>query len=98
VLYSGNLIRETLKPHQGGFQNRDMHGVETFFQMHRLWLAEYGPKPQVPFPWDQPIAKSSNEATPLAAPGVWLWQFKSAALDANFFDGDFETLKARWLS
>lgn len=106
VLYSGNLIRETLKPHQGGFQNSEMHGVEAFFQMHRLWLAEYGPKEKIPFPWDQPIAKSSNEASHIPAPGVWLWQFTERGrfnpltgnTDGNFFDGDFNALKARWLA
>lgn len=106
VLYSGNLIRETLQPHAGGHQNPDMHGYETFFQMHRLWLAEYGPKEKVPFPWNMPIAKSSNEAASIAAPGVWLWQFTERGrvnpltgnTDGNFFDGDFDALKARWLA
>lgn len=106
VLYSGNLIRETLRPHVGGFQESTMQGVETFFQMHRLWLAEYGPKPQVPWPWNTEIVKSSNEATAIPAPGVWLWQFTERGrinplvgnTDGNFFDGSFDELKARWLS
>jgi lysozyme len=106
VIYSGNLIRETLKPHAGGHQDGAMVGVELFFQARRLWLAEYGPKEKIPFPWDRPIAKSSNEATPLPAPGVWLWQFTETGhvnpligkTDGNFFDGTFEELQARWLA
>lgn len=106
VLYSGNLIRETLRPHIGGHQNQDMHGIENFFQMHRLWLAEYGPKEQIPWPWNAPIAKSSNEAASMPAPGVWLWQFTEKGrvnpltgnTDGNFFDGSFDDLKARWLA
>lgn len=106
VLYSGNLIRETLKPHLGGHQDSSMQGVDAFFQQRRLWLAEYGPKEQVPYPWNLPIAKSSNEAASLAAPGVWLWQFTEKGrvnpltgnTDGNFFDGTFDDLKARWLA
>jgi lysozyme len=105
VLYSGNLIRETLKPHVGGHQDSAMQGVEYFFQQHRLWLAEYGPREITPWPWDQAIVKSSNESEGMPAPGVWLWQFTEkgrAALpgmtDGNFFDGTFEELQKRWLA
>lgn len=106
VLYSGNLIRETLRPHPGGHQDSAMLGVEMFFQQHRLWLAEYGPKEQIPYPWNLPILKTSNEATSLPAPGVWLWQFTERGrvnpltgnTDGNFFDGSFEDLRARWLT
>jgi lysozyme len=106
VIYSGNLIRETLKPHAGGHQASEMAGVELFFQQHRLWLAEYGPKEQIPYPWNLPIVKSSNEATALDPPGVFLWQFTERGrvnpltgnTDGNFFDGTFEDLKARWLA
>lgn len=106
VLYSGNLIRETLRPHVGGHQDSMMQGVEAFFQQHRLWLAEYGPKEQVPYPWNLPIAKSSNEAASMPAPGVWLWQFTERGrvnpltgnTDGNFFSGDFTQLQERWLS
>lgn len=106
VLYSGNLIRETLKPHAGGHQASDMQGVEYFFQQHRLWLAEYGPREQIPFPWDQPVIKSGNQVTPLPAPGVFLWQYTETGrmrplhgfTDGNFFDGTMDELKARWLA
>ena len=106
VLYSGNRIRETLKPHAGGFQDSAMIGVELFFQQHRLWLAEYGPKEQVPWPWNTPIVKSSDQSTAIPAPGVFLWQFTETGrfhplmgnTDGNFFDGSFEDLQKRWLS
>jgi len=106
VLYSGNLIRETLKPHPGGFQDPDIVACEYFFQRHRLWLAEYGPKEQVPWPWSEPVVKSSDQATHIPAPGVWLWQFTERGrinplignTDGNFFDGTFEQLQARWLA
>lgn len=106
VLYSGNLIRETMKPHVGGFQAPEMTGVKQFFQQHRLWLAEYGPHQNIPYPWNEPIVKSSDQATAIPAPGVWLWQFTESGrvnplvgkTDGNFFDGTFEQLQSRWLA
>lgn len=106
VLYSGDLIRETLRPHVGGHQDIDMHGAQLFFSQHRLWLAEYGPKENIPWPWNESIPKSSDQSTPLPPPGVWLWQFTengrvnplTGATDGNYFDGDFAGLSARWLS
>lgn len=106
VLYSGNRIRETLKPGAGGHLDPAMIGVETFFQQHRLWLAEYGPKEQIPWPWNAPIVKSSDEATHIPAPGVFLWQYTETGrvdpirgnTDGNFFDGDFVALRNRWLA
>lgn len=105
-IYSGNRIRETLTPHSGGHQDAAMSGVMQFFQARRLWLAEYGPIERIPYPWNLPIAKSSNASTPLPAPGVFMWQFTETGrvaplpgkTDGNFFDGTFEELKARWLA
>lgn len=105
-VYSGNRIRETLRPSQGGHQDPAMIGVEQFFQLRRLWLAEYGPVEKTPWPWDQPIAKSSNASADLPAPGVFMWQFTENArfqpligkTDGNFFDGTFDELYARWLA
>jgi lysozyme len=106
VVYSGDLIRECLKPSIGGHQSSEMFGVSYFFAQHRLWLAEYGPHESIPYPWNAPIAKPSMEATPLPAPGVFLWQFTekgrmaplAGVTDGNFFDGSFEQLQARWLA
>lgn len=106
VLYSGNLIRETLKPSAGGHQHPDMLGSEYFFQQHRLWLAQYGPQAKSPWPWSEPIVKTSNEEAEIPAPGVWLWQFTERGrvnpltgnTDGNFFDGTFAELQARWLA
>lgn len=104
-LYSGNLIRETLKPHVGGHQDGAMISATSFFQNHPLWLAEYGPKVQCPWPWNEAIPKSSDEARPLSAPGVMLWQHTEKGrvnplvgnTDGNFFDGTFEDLGKVWL-
>lgn len=105
ALYSGNLIRETLKGVPPGHVDQDMLGARAFFQQRRLWLAEYGPKEQVPYPWCEPVAKSSNEAATIPAPGVFMWQFTETGrvnpltgnVDGNFFDGTFEQLSERWL-
>lgn len=97
VLYSGDLIRETLKPHRGGFQQASMAGAEMFFAQHRLWLAEYGPHPNVPWPWsDKTLSQIWAEP--------FLWQFQDTgrinpivgAVDLNYYAGDFESLKANW--
>lgn len=105
-LYSGNRIRETLRPPVGGHVDAAMQGAIDFFQQHRLWLAQYGPQPKTPWPWDQAVIKTGDQSTPLAAPGVFLWQFTEKGrinplagfTDGNFFDGSFEDLQARWLA
>lgn len=106
VLYSGNRIRETLKPHTGGHQDQEMVGIESFFMSHRLWLAQYGPAVRVPWPWDQPVAKTGDQSTPMTPPGVWLWQFTEKGrftplrglTDGNFYNGTFEQLQNDWLA
>jgi len=106
VLYSGNLIRETLTPHVGGHRDPGMTGCEAFFQQHRLWLAQYGPSANVPWPWNEPIVKTSDQSAEIPAPGVWLWQFTETGrinpligkTDGNYFAGTFEELQARWLA
>lgn len=101
VLYSGNRIRETLpRPIPGGHVADDMKGAVQFFAMHRLWLAEYGPHMNIPFPWNLPISDT------VKAPGVWLWQFTENArvnpivgnVDGNFYNGTAEQLAAHWLA
>lgn len=105
-IYSGNRIRETLKPHAGGHQDGTMIGAEQFFQRHRFWLAEYGPTEKIPFPWNTPIVPPSETDPGIPAPGVFLWQFTEKGRipglpglsDGNFFDGTFDQLQARWLA
>lgn len=105
-VYSGNRIRETLRPHPGGHQDPEMLGIVDFFQRRRLWMAQYGPRLVIPWPWNEPIAKTSNESAPLPPPGVFMWQFTETGrfdpligkTDGNFFDGTFEQLQARWLA
>jgi GH25 family lysozyme M1 (1,4-beta-N-acetylmuramidase) len=98
VIYSSDLIRETLRPiATGGHQSDAMKGAEMFFAQHRLWLAEYGPHPNVPWPWnDKSLSRIWQQP--------FLWQFKDTGrvnpivgnVDLNYYPGDFETLKANW--
>lgn len=101
ALYSGNMIRETLKPQAGGHASSDMGGVVQFFQDHRLWLAEYNPRYRTPWPWNEPVSETDT-----TVPGIWLWQFTQSGrlvdipvtVDGNFFDGTFDQLQSRWLA
>jgi lysozyme len=84
VLYSGFLIKEQLG-------NR----IDSYLAAHRLWLAQYGPRPVTPRNW----------------PSAWLWQFTGdgvgprphsvpgivdTGIDINHFDGDAAKLAAEW--
>jgi GH25 family lysozyme M1 (1,4-beta-N-acetylmuramidase) len=89
VLYSGNLIKEKL-----GNKN------DAFFGSHRLWLAQYGPKPSPPKSWRS----------------YWLWQYTDGEsgpdpktvdglpgdakgnLDCNSFEGTPRELELQWAS
>ena len=81
VLYSGNRIKDLL-----GLQ------IDVGIGVHRLWLAQYGPKAVVQASW------RSN--------GQWLWQYSEngrlpgtdGAVDLNFYAGTPEQLKAEWAS
>lgn len=81
VLYSGNRAKDLL-----GNQN------DPFLGGHRLWVAQYGPKPKVQFSW--------------VKTGPWLWQYSEIGqlpgtdgnIDLNFYDGDSETLAREWAS
>jgi GH25 family lysozyme M1 (1,4-beta-N-acetylmuramidase) len=84
VLYSGFLIKEQLDDR-----------IDGFLAAHRLWLAQYGPRPVTPRNW----------------PSAWLWQFTGdgvgpkphsipgivdTGIDINHFDGDAVKLAAEW--
>lgn len=99
VLYSGDLIRETLKPVRGGHQAQGMTGAEMFFAQHRLWLAEYGPHANIPWPWsDKTLSQMWQQP--------FLWQFSEIGRvnpivgnsDLNYYPGSFDALKANWAS
>lgn len=98
VLYSGDLIRATMQPLPGGHMHGDMIGAVDFFRVHRLWLAEYGPHENIPFPWN-----SGGEAETIAPP--WLWQYKSSGhmpsvigdTDLNYYAGSREQLTSEWI-
>ena len=84
VIYSGTLIKEQLG-------NR----IDGYLAAHRLWLAQYGPRPVTPRNWSS----------------AWLWQFTGdgvgpkphsipgivgAGIDINHFYGDAVKLAAQW--
>jgi lysozyme len=99
VLYSGDLIRESLRPNAGGHQAQGMAGAEMFFAQHRIWLAEYGPHANVPWPWsDKTLSKNWS------APFLWQYSEKGRVnpvlgnVDLNFYAGNADQLKANWAS
>ncbi len=79
VLYSGNRIKDLLG-----------NSVSATFGGHRLWLAQYGPKPHVQNSWKK----------------HWLWQFSEQGhlpgtdgfIDLNVYDGSPEDLATEWAS
>lgn len=104
ILYSADLIRETLRPHVAGHQSTAMVGVEQFFRKHRLWLAEYGPTSAIPWPWETRAADKTIDHE--LSPGVWLWKYASLGridpiignTNGYFYDGTPEQLAATWVS
>jgi len=92
VLYSGSLIKEKLGKTK-----------DEFLALHRLWVAQYGPKAVVPITWDN----------------YWLWQFtdgrygplphlipgiagkkkedKAGPCDINSYPGTAEQLAKEWV-
>jgi lysozyme len=89
VLYSGNLIKETLG-----------NDSDKYLSDHRLWLAQYGPVPKVPAAWDSPwLWQFSGDGINnhgIKIPGVNASQ--ASQLDMNSYDGDDETLASDWAS
>ncbi|MHA6719776.1 GH25 family lysozyme [Sphingomonas sp. RS6] len=82
VLYSGHLIKESLGD-----------AADPFFGAHRLWLAQYGPRPSLQPSWSS----------------YWLWQFSDGPasipgipgdaaghVDRNRFGGTAEQLADEW--
>lgn len=81
VLYSGNLIKETLtKP-------------DPFFNQHRLWLAQYGNSPRLPVGWSNYFAWQFTGdgvgPTPHEVEGI-----STRGIDLNLFGG--KDLAAEW--
>lgn len=87
VLYSGNLIKETI----GG-------DADGFFGGHRLWLAQYSDIPKCPKQWAVPwLHQFSGDGTNnhgIRIPGVNA--ALAGKLDMNSFDGDEDQLTAEW--
>lgn len=87
VLYSGNLIKETLP------------GIDEFFGSHRLWLAEYGPIAKLPASWSKywlwQFTGDGIGPGPHSFPGI---PGAGGALDLNTYNGTASQLAAEWAS
>lgn len=87
VLYSGNLIKETLI------------GPSAFFGSHRLWLAEYGPVAKLPAAWSKywlwQFSGDGIGPGPHTVPGI---PGAGGALDINTYDSTAEQLALEWAS
>lgn len=90
VIYSGSTIKNALG-----------HSRDAYFGSHRLWLAQYGAKPDVQASWDN----------------YWLWQFtegkasdprrrrvpgipgnSAGELDCNYYPFTADQLESEWAS
>lgn len=87
VLYSGNLIKETLDEDEDGF-----------FGGHRLWLAQYGDHPKWPAAWRAPwLHQFSGDGTNnhgIRVPGIN--PAIAGQLDMNAYAGSDEDLAREW--
>jgi lysozyme len=82
VLYSGNLIKETLKH------------PDPYINAHKLWLAQYGPTAHLPVGWtDYWIWQYTGDGTgptPHTIPGL------GSGLDINSYNHSDEQLAQEW--
>src|SRR6516162_2259715 len=83
VLYSGFLIKEQLG-------NR----IDSYLAAHRLWLAQYGPRPVTPRNW--PSAWLGSLPATASAPSRTVFRASSTGIDINHFDGNAVKLAAEW--
>jgi len=84
VIYSGNLLKETLPP-----SNKD-----AFWPAHRLWLAQYGPNPVCPPQWDTFWLWQYTDGD--VGPPPHTVQGIRGGIDCNSFNGTPEQLRASW--
>jgi lysozyme len=89
VLYSGNLIKETLGDN-----------TDAYLSAHRLWLAQYGPVPKVPAAWNAPwlwqFSGDGINNQGINIPGVNASQ--ASQLDMNSYYGSDDDLTSEWAS
>jgi lysozyme len=85
VLYSGNLIKETLHD-----------GPDEYLGSHRLWLAQYGPVARVPHawayegPWLWQFSGDGVNDRGIKVPGI------HGQIDMNSFFGSDDDLAKQW--
>ena len=89
VLYSGNLIKEQLRPG---------NPYETFFAAHRLWLAHYNDNARWPHAWPgywlHQFSGDGHNNHGIVLPGVNPRQ--ASKLDMNSYLGTDDQLLAEW--
>lgn len=82
VLYSGNTIKQTMSVPDG------------YINSHQLWIAQYGPRVDLPPGWSSyflwQITGDGVGPAPHDVPGI------GTNLDLNVFDGTVEVLTAQW--
>jgi GH25 family lysozyme M1 (1,4-beta-N-acetylmuramidase) len=78
VLYSGFLIKQQLGSR-----------IDGYLAAHRLWLAQYSPRPVTPRNW--PSAGDGLGPKPHSVPGII-----GSGIDINSYEGDAVKLAAEW--
>jgi GH25 family lysozyme M1 (1,4-beta-N-acetylmuramidase) len=85
VLYSGNLIKETLGDDK-----------DKYLSAHRLWIAQYGPVAKVPPAWDDywlwQFSDGNVNTHGIKVPGI------SGQVDMNSYEDSDEALTEDWPS
>lgn len=83
VLYSGNLIKETLADHKNEYLGK-----------HRLWLAQYGSNPTVQKSWETFWLWQYTDG--VVGPQPHTVQGINEGIDCNSYNGTPEDLKTEW--
>lgn len=88
VIYSGNTAKELI------------HGVDTFFGGHKLWLAQYGSNPSIQKSWDKfwlwQFTGDGKGPEPHTVPGIYIQG--NPGIDINHYEGTKEQLIKEWTS
>ncbi|HEX8241499.1 MAG TPA: glycoside hydrolase family 25 protein [Allosphingosinicella sp.] len=89
VIYSGSTLKDALG-----------NTVDPFFGAHRLWLAQYGPTPEVQASWDKywlwQYTDGRDGPGPRQAPGIP--GNSRGELDCDHYQGSAEQLAQEWAS
>jgi GH25 family lysozyme M1 (1,4-beta-N-acetylmuramidase) len=86
ILYSGNLIKETLR------------GQDDFLSAHKLWLPQYSARPVLPPQWKSYWLWQYTDGTNNAAGGPQRVSGVTGLLDCNHYPGLDAELVSSWAS